>query len=304
MRGNGYDRLPHNERDGYAAFGDVTISFTDTLDLSLGVRYHEENVFSEQRVFINGVTAPRPLVSESMACRRRPVRWHAGHRRRAAGLAARVHLRQGHEPLCAAEDVQRRLMGYVSYAEGFNSGGVATPTIQGVRELLPLQAADDRDVRARAALGSRRRPLRFNATLFDTAWKDFQSAGVVYDAQGRQVPQLQTTNVGDAAAQGVEFELTYLPIESLMINVSVGLLDTEYTELPPGQTSGHVVWTSATEFSRAPDTSYSIGLEHTANLVNGGSLQDARGLQLPGSVLAQRAVPAHGRLSVRSGRHL
>ena len=25
LRGNGYDRIPHNERDGYAAFGDVTI---------------------------------------------------------------------------------------------------------------------------------------------------------------------------------------------------------------------------------------------------------------------------------------
>jgi iron complex outermembrane receptor protein len=164
-------------------------------------------------------------------------------------------------------------MGYVSYAEGFNSGGVATPTIQNVRVLLPYkpQTIETFEVGIRSDLADGR--IRFNATLFDTAWKDFQSAGVVYDSLGRQVPQLQTTNVGDAAANGVEFELTYLPIESLMLNVSVGLLDTEYTDLPPGQRSGHVVWTSGTEFSRAPDTSYSIGIEHTANLENGGSFR-------------------------------
>jgi iron complex outermembrane recepter protein len=55
--------------------------------------------------------------------------------------------------------------------------------------------------------------------------------------------------------------------------VSVGLLDTEYTDLPLNQMSGHVVWTSDTQFARAPDKSYSIGLEHTASLSNGASLR-------------------------------
>jgi iron complex outermembrane receptor protein len=175
--------------------------------------------------------------------------------------------------LALTKNFRDGLMGYVSYAEGFNSGGVATPTIQGVRVLLPYkpQTIETFEIGVRSDLADGR--VRFNATLFDTAWRDFQSKGVVYDAQGRQVPQLQTTNVGDAAANGVEFEVTYLPVESLMLNLSVGLLDTEYTELPPNQMSGHVVWTSATEFPRAPDTSYSIGLEHTANLSNGGSFR-------------------------------
>ncbi len=271
LRGNGYDRLPHTERDGYAAFGEATISFTDTLDLAVGLRYHDENVFTEQRAFINGVTAPRPLVSNQ---------WHVGGDPFAGtpvttGGGAPVEF--SYDKVTSRLSLQKTfsdtLMGYVSYAEGFNSGGVATPTIQNVRVLLPYkpQTIETFEVGIRSDLADGR--IRFNATLFDTAWKDFQSAGVVYDSLGRQVPQLQTTNVGDAAANGVEFELTYLPIESLMLNVSVGLLDTEYTDLPPGQRSGHVVWTSGTEFSRAPDTSYSIGIEHTANLENGGSFR-------------------------------
>ncbi len=271
LRGNGYDRLPHTERDGYAAFGEATISFTDTLDLALGLRYHDENVFTEQRAFIAGVTAPRPLVSNQ---------WHVGGDPFAGvgvttgpGAPVEFSYDKVTSRLALQKTFREGLMGYVSYAEGFNSGGVATPTIQNVRVLLPYkpQTIETFEVGLRSDLADGR--VRFNATLFDTGWKDFQSAGVVYDAQGRQVPQLQTTNIGDAAAQGVEFELTYLPIESLMINVSVGLLDTEYTDLPPGQQSGHVVWTSATEFARAPEESYSIGVEHTASLSNGGSLR-------------------------------
>ena len=268
LAGNGYDRLRADERDGYAAFGEATISFTDTLDLALGVRYHDENVYTEQFTLIPGVSAPRPMVSSQ---------WHVGGdpfagTRVTAGSGAPVEFSYDKVTtrLALQNEFRDGLMGYVSYAEGFNSGGVATPTIQGVRVLLPYkpQTIETFEVGMRSDLADGR--IRFNATLFDTAWRDFQSAGVVYDANGQQVPQLQTTNVGDAAAKGVEFELTFLPTENLLINFNLGLLDTEYTELPPNQMSGHLPWTANTEFPRAPDTSYTIGLEHTANLESGG----------------------------------
>jgi iron complex outermembrane recepter protein len=273
LRGNGYDRIPHNERDGYAVFGDATFSLTDSLELSVGVRYHEENVMSEQLVFIPGVTAPRPVT---------PTQFHAGGdpfagtRVETAG-APGSPLEFTYDKVTSRLSLQKEfsdtIMGYVSYAEGFNSGGVAAPTIQGVRTPIPYdpQTIETFEIGLRSDLADGR--VRFNATLFDTGWKDFQSAGVVYDANGNQVPQLQTTNVGDAAAQGMEFEVAWLPIESLMLNFSLGLLDTEYTELPPNQMSGHLPWTSDTEFPRAPDTSYAIGLEHTASLESGGTFR-------------------------------
>jgi iron complex outermembrane receptor protein len=273
LAGNGYDRIPHNERDGYAVFGDVTISLGERNELSIGARYHEENVMSEQLVFIPGVTAPRPTT---------PNRFHvgdpfAGTRSTAAPGTPGSPLEFTYDKVTSRFAFQHEfsdtVMGYVSYSEGFNSGGVAAPTIQGVRTELPYkpQTIETYEAGIRSDLADGK--VRFNATLFDTAWKDFQSAGVVYDSQGRQVPQLQTTNVGDAAAQGVELEFTWLPIESLMFNVGLGLLDTEYTELPPGQMSGHLAWTSDTEFARAPDTSYTVGLEHNANLSSGGTLR-------------------------------
>jgi iron complex outermembrane receptor protein len=86
-----------------------------------------------------------------------------------------------------------------------------------------------------------------------------------------QVPTLVTTNVGEAEAEGIEFELTFLPTESLMINVNLGLLDTAYTEIAPGTMTGHLPLNSGTEFQQAPDTTYSVGFQHTASLSSGAS---------------------------------
>ena len=209
-----------------------------------------------------------------MACRRRSVRGHARPDDGRPALALEFQYDKVTSRLSLQKTFSDNVMGYVSYAEGFNSGGVATPTIQGVRVLLPYKPQTIKTTSRWACVriwptGASGSTRRCSTQLGKISSQPASSM----IAQGRQVPQLQTTNVGDAAAHGVEFELTYLPIESLMINVSVGLLDTEYTDLPPGQRSGHVVWTSATEFSRAPDTSYSIGLEHTANLENGASFR-------------------------------
>ena len=270
LRNQGYDRIPHEERDGYAVFGEATVALTDSMDLSFGVRYHEETRFSEQLVAIPGVTAPRPLVANQRHIGGDPF---AG---RTATSGGGVPWEHTYDKVTTRLSLQKqfndRVMGYVSYAEGFDSGGVATPTIDGVRQLIPYepQTIETYEVGLRSDVANGR--LRFNATLFDTAWVDFQSAGVVYDSQGRQVPQLQTTNVGDAAAQGMEFELTWLATDAFSVNLSLGLLDTEYTDLPPNQMSGHLAWTSATEFPRAPDSSYTLGFQHRASLGSGGTL--------------------------------
>ena len=72
-------------------------------------------------------------------------------------------------------------MGYVSYSEGFNSGGVATPTIRRARLILPYkpQTLKNTEIGIRSDLADGR--LRFNATLFHTIWTDLQATGVVYD---------------------------------------------------------------------------------------------------------------------------
>ena len=162
------------------------------------------------------------------------------------------------------------LMGYFSYSEGFNSGGTSVATIQNVRTYFPFEPSTlkNYEIGMRSDWADGR--IRFNATLFHTVWEDIQALGAVV-VNGQQLPTLLTRNIGEAEAEGVELEFTFLPTENFLINLNLGLLDTAYTKLPVGQTSGHLPWTTNTEFQQAPDTTYSIGLQHTANLENGGS---------------------------------
>jgi hypothetical protein len=53
------------------------------------------------------------------------------------------------------------------------------------------------------------------------------------------------------------------------------LLDTGFTELPPDQVSGHLLWTTDTEFAQAPEKSYTLGVQYDAPL-RGGALLTAR----------------------------
>jgi hypothetical protein len=263
-----YDTLSTAEQDGWAAFGEATIHITDTLDLTLGVRQHDQSGFSQNRV-PNQFTAPKPWF---------PYTFHAGDA--FAGTLTGSPLEFAFDKLTSRFVLEKQfndnVMGYVTYSEGFNSGGVSAPTlvINGVsrRLLVPFDPSTlkNREIGFRSDLADGK--IRFNATLFSTIWADLQAAGVVVDpVTGTQVPTLVTTNVGEAEAEGIEVELTFLPTESLMINVNVGVLDTAYTKIAPGTMTGHLPLNSGTEFQQAPDETYSIGFQHTASLGSGAT---------------------------------
>ena len=38
-----YDRLQFNAQDGWAVFGEATIALTDRLDLTVGLRQHDQS---------------------------------------------------------------------------------------------------------------------------------------------------------------------------------------------------------------------------------------------------------------------
>ena len=283
-----YDTLARSGQDGWAAFGEVTIHLTEKLDLTVGLRHHDQSGYTVNMSPSPASPAAKPLDPTIFpvgdVVRRR------GHHRRRTRRSSSTRTRTR---LVLQRKFTDNVNGYVSYSEGFNSGGVSAATIGGVRTLFPYKPATlkNTEIGMRSDLANGK--IRFNATVFDTIWADLQAAGVVTDpVTGVQIPTLLTTNVGEAEAKGVEVELTFVPTESLLINVGLGLLDTAYTKIKPGTYSGHLPFTTGLEFADAPDTSYTIGLQHTANLKSGGVVHHAGRLQLPGSILAVGAVPA------------
>jgi iron complex outermembrane receptor protein len=265
--GGAYDNIARNGQDGWAVFGEATIHFTDKLDLTLGVRQHDQSGYTVNMVAIPGVTATKPVD---------PNRYHYGDAFAGTDNAATYtpfEFDKLTSRLALQNQFTENFMGYVSYSEGFNSGGVSTPTVGVTRLILPYKPSTLKNseigIRSDLADGL----LRVNATLFHTIWDDLQATGVVYDpVTGVQIPTTVITNVGEATAEGLELELTVLPTENLELNLGLGLLETEYTVIAPGTFAGHLPLTGDTAFEHAPEESYTIGLQHTATLGGGGSL--------------------------------
>jgi iron complex outermembrane recepter protein len=255
-----YDQHNFNDQDGFAVFAETTIALTDTLDLTLGVRHHDQT--NESGPMIAAANrAPRPATTNMLHTGGDPF---AGSR----GNAQTVEFDEVTMKVALQKQFTDDIMGYVSYSEGFDSGGISTVT-QGTTQLrFPYtpQIIENSEIGIRADLANGR--VRLNATYFDSDWLNIQNVGVVRDANGNELPQLVTTNVGRANASGLELELTVLPTDSLTLNLNVGILDTEYVDIAQGT----FALDETTEFAQAPDLTYNIGIQHVAGLANGGAI--------------------------------
>jgi iron complex outermembrane receptor protein len=262
--GGRFDSITRLDQDGWAAFGEATISFTDTLDLTVGLRHHKQNDIAQPLAFVNGVTAPR---APSANLEFNGDIW-AGTS--VGQPATPSSFDKNTSRLSLQKQFSQDVMGYIGYSEGFNSGGasVYTNPADGSRVISPYlpQTLQNTEIGVRSDLANKH--LRLNATIFHTVWKDIQSLGAVLDSAGHQLPALLTTNVGQARAQGAELEMTIVPTEKLLFNVNVGYLDSAYTEVNPGTFALDL----NTAFAQAPKNTGSLGVQYNVSLKGGASL--------------------------------
>ena len=79
-----------------------------------------------------------------------------------------------------------------------------------------------------------------------------------------------TINVGSADISGFEFEMQALVTDSLQFNLGAGTLDAKWTEIVNPVAAGLEF---DSNFSRAPDLGYNLGLIQTWNMNNGATLR-------------------------------
>ena len=258
-----YDNLLYAEQDGFAAFGEMTFGLTDRLDLTLGVRYHDQNNANGPMAPIPGVTAPQTPFSDVLHTGGDPF---AGTRIVNTDAPPNQFDETTYKAALQMQFTDD-IMGYISYSEGFDSGGIDSVQVGTGQIWFPYdpQIIENTEIGMRADLADGR--LRLNATYFDSDWNNIQNNGVVKDENGNELPTLALTNVGTANASGLELEMTYLPTDNLTLNFNYGLLDTGYTFIEPGTPQ----LTTSTEFEQAPDSQWNVGLQYVADLGNGGS---------------------------------
>jgi iron complex outermembrane receptor protein len=251
--------LDSRAEDGFAFFGEVVIGLTDRLDLTIGARYHEQDLETSTLNPIPGVTAVKPE--------------HVGPFTSGdpfAGTPAftdAVSFDKVTSRLVLSREFSDDVMGYFSYSEGFNAGG-ADPVSTGTgRRLIKFdpELIKTYELGLRSDLASGR--LRFNASLFHTRWEDIQIRSNFVDPTiGVYAVTIITQNVAGADADGFETEITWLPIDNLELSLNLGLLDTGYTTFLLGDETPVSV---GDDFAQAPEETYSIGLQHTAQLQGG-----------------------------------
>jgi iron complex outermembrane receptor protein len=259
-------RLSEAGTSGVAFFGEVTLALTDKFTLALGAREHNQDNYSQvlsptgqAPLLVNHNFATDPLAGVPDG-QRTPSSFD-----KATGRVS------------AKYQFTKDVMGYVSFAQGFNSGNAVYVNIPGTNELrlynYKPETLNNFEVGLRSDLANSH--VRFNATLFDTKWEDIQVNVALRqcDANGQNCTDTRSVipqNVGTAHARGAEAELTLAPTSNLLFNVNLGYLDTGYDKITVPTATAYVP--GVTEFSQAPKKTINLGVQHDASLRNGGSL--------------------------------
>ena len=199
----------------YAAYGQVNFAITDTLGLTGGVRYTDDK--KQYRVpagsggVINGLlglfgppgTATPFIPSGTYDKSFKNTSFKAG-----------IDWKPDRDTLV-----------YLSYSEGFKSGGFNTRYLVPVTDIVTYNPELLTTYEAGVKWEGFNRHLRVNASAFHSKYRDIQLT--VYE-QGAPI----TRNSGTARINGVELEVSVLPVERLTLSGGLGYLDAKYTDVP------------------------------------------------------------------------
>ena len=152
-------------------------------------------------------------------------------------------------------------MTYLSYSEGFKSGGF-TQRVFPPRMHVPSFDPEFVEVYEAgfkwSGLDGR---IRVNGAAFFTDYTDLQVT--VFDGIAPV-----TQNAAAAEVEGFELELLAVPLDRLTVEVGIGYLDAEYTEVNPAATEIDL----SKDLVNTPELSVNFGLQYNFDLKGKGTL--------------------------------
>ena len=235
--------------EAQAAFTEWTFKVTDAFSLSAGVRYTEETKGLQATMFnVAPASRAEPPAPTAVCPFAGPPPTQTG-----CLFLTTNHFEREFTSTTKSASVQyrfsERAMTYLSWSEGFKSGGFNQRYNAAPPGNAPISFGAE--TAESFELGLKLDPsdtLRINLAVFSTDYDDIQMTyrlGVV--------PLL--FNAGVANIDGGEMELEYLPTEDFRLDMSLGYLDTKFDSITPPPPFGPVTPTAtATLSSRLPFT--------------------------------------------------
>ncbi len=222
------------EMKSYAAFGELNYKFTQRLTATLGLRYTYEDKHGTYATRVSGgldLTGLPPATAAELARAKlsifRPQSYSAADD--GGSLSGRTNL---------AYTLTDDLLGYVSYAYGYKSGGL---NMSG----LPLDALNQPTL-ATAVIEDEKNTtyeMGLKSTLFDRL-ATLNFAGywtIVGDYQANVVSSVETaairsypSNIPEVRVRGVEADFAALLLKGFTLRASVAYADGENTDYPAG----------------------------------------------------------------------
>ena len=259
---HGPDLVPATNQ---AIYGHVALHLTDRMDLSLGVRYSEDEksyTFRRRNPDLTPVAActtfwfweaPNPPNCGVFGLDLISVAYSSDNTDYRAALSY---------------DVGDATMVYGQVSTGYKAGGNnARPFFPSQLNAFKPETLDSYEFGVKSTFGGQ---LRLNAAVFWNDYVDIQlpTTACIWANPGQQVPCASQNNVGDAEVWGVELEAEWHPTDAFEMDASFSTLDFEYQTIVPGATA--VTLGMITPYT--PETKWSLGLQYAFTLGNGGTL--------------------------------
>ncbi len=153
------------------------------------------------------------------------------------------------------------IMFFTSFSQGFKSG-TFNPRATG-----PEPAADPEQVDS-IELGMKSEwldnKLRANVTLFSLDHEDRQYISVLPGETDADLNQ-RLGNIGSSEANGIESEFTYLATDDLMLNLSIGYIDSDFSEVLDTDPDTGITFDKSDRFtiSNTPKYTFNLGANYT-----------------------------------------
>ena len=264
------------DNEAWAAFAQATYDLTDALHLTLGGRYTDEqkSFTPDQIIYQNYYAGFSSLVpaDNPLAALDAPFLQAGG--RILPLLEKDIDISEFTPMANLAFDLSDDIMVYLSYSEGFKSGGftqrvfppivapftapAGTPDI----DLIPTYDPEFVEVLELGFKGTfMDGRVRVNGALFTTDYEDLQVQ--VFNSVAPV-----TQNIGEASIEGLELEVVASPGNGWFAEASLSLLDANYDEIDTGNT----LIARDNDFERVPETAASLGLSRELLLGDNGTL--------------------------------
>ena len=224
------DRVMKNTTRSIAVYGQVDYHFTDNLSLQLGGRYTDE----KKNFNLNGLFFGMPITSAMIA---------------AAGVPLSQSVRKFTPRAALSYKFTPAVLGYVSYTEGFKSGGWNARAFT-ASELVPFAPEYVKSYELGFKSEFLQRRARINATLFRADYSNLQ-VPAIYPG----TTDFVTVNAADARVQGLELETSFNVTRTLNVFGNLGLMDSKYSNL----TANAVAAGLGPKLQRTPPVTLQLG---------------------------------------------